>query len=342
MRESIIAASLALLATTMPASAALIATDHFLGNATAADPAKGEYVTTASSNYLRRANASGGGQNPTVAGYSGAWAGNVTNNDGVVAQWTAESGPIVTAQTAAYHAGGRARFGGNTASNTVQRRVERPLAAYAASNTYYMSLTSQVTVGDATDANLARGFVGIGFTSSPTGTFAQRDTAFASGGTRGLLIGAYEDGTNTDYVVRHLGPAGVIQNDVIADNIVQGDATTPVFTRYTVVRIDFNDDPSNAAGNSKLTIWHDPSAASLGTEEAASAAAAPIVLRTFALGSNADLTQMTFLGLNWSKAASFDEPRLATTWADIVAVPEPATAALFGVLGAAFVRRHRR
>jgi hypothetical protein len=329
----------------VPAGATLIATDHFLRDAaapTTADPSAGQYVASGTVNQLRRADASGGGQNPTVSGYNGAWSGNVTSGSLAVAHWTAELDPIVTPQTGAYQAGGRARFGGNAAANTVQRRVERPLAAYAASNTYYMSLTSQVATGDTVDGSLARGFVGIGFTNAPTGTNAQRDAAYASTGMRGLLIGAYEDGPNTDYVVRHVGSSGALQNDVIADNIVQGDITNPVFARYTVVRVDFNDDPTNPAGNSKLTIWHEPTAASLTSEAAASAAAAPIVLRTFALATSADLTQMTFLGLNWSKAASFDEPRLGTTWADVVAVPEPATAALFGVVGAAFIRRRRR
>lgn len=346
MRESIIAASLALLATTVPAGAALIATDHFLRNAadaTTADPSAGEYVASGATNQLRRATANGAGQNPTVAGYNGAWAGNVSTGTLAVAQWTAEFDPIATPQTAAYQAGGRARFGGNTASNTVQRRVERPLAAYTPSNTYYMSLTSQVTTGDAVDGTLACGFVGIGFTNTPAGTTVQKDAAFAAGtGMRGLLIGAYEDGANTDYVVRHVGPSGTVVNDVIADNIVQGDILNPVFARYTVVRVDFNDDPTNPAGNSKLTIWHEPTAASLTSEADATAAAAPIVLRTSALASNADLTQMTFLGLNWSRPASFDEPRLGTTWADVVVVPEPATAALCGLIGALFARRRRR
>jgi hypothetical protein len=317
--------------------ASLIATDHFLRNA--ADPlapnlANGEYVASGAANQLRRATASGAGQNPTVAGFTGAWTGNVTGGTGAVAQWTAEVDGISMPQTAMTQAGGRARFGGASATNTLQRRVQRSLSAYAPSNTYYMSLTSQVTVGDAADTGLP-GFVGIGFTS------AGNDAHYASGNAlRGWMIGAANDGANTDYVVRHVGSSGAMQMDVIQDNIVQSDDVQTVIARYTVVRVDLNDEPGNPLGNSKLTIWHQPVLGSLTSEADATLAAAPIVLRSFALGTAGDMTQLTMMGLNWSRPASFDEPRLGTTWGAVVVVPEPMAGML--VLPAMLLMSRRR
>jgi hypothetical protein len=301
-----------------PVSAQLIATDHFLFNpADLGNPngALGEYVALSPTNQFRRNNAAGAGQNPTVAGFTGAWTGNVTTGTSqAVAQWTVEIDPVPSPQTAGYRAGARARFGGAAATNTLQRRVQRTLSPFAASNTYYFSLSSQVLTGDAADT--VPGFVGVGFTSAGV------DADFAAGSTmKGLLIGAANDGPNTDYVVRHVGSSGSLQMDVIQDNIVQGDAVTTVFDRFTIVRLDFNDEPANPAGNSKLTVWHNPSSLAVYSEAAATAAAAPIVLRTFALGTNADMVQMTMMGVNWSRAASFDEPRLAASWDDVVIPP---------------------
>lgn len=319
------------------AGASLIAHDGFRNDpANPSNPnlAAGEYVIAASVNQLRRSEANGGGQNPSVTGFIGAWSGNVTSGSLAVAQWTAEAAGIVMPQTEAYHAGGRARFGGASATNTLQRRVQRTLAPYTPANTYYLSLTSQVLLAD-TATNVA-GFVGAGFSS--TGN----DAHFASGNAmRGVLIGAVREGSNTDYVVRHVGSTGALQNDVIEDNILQTDGVQTVIARLTIVRIDFNDDAANPLGNSKLTIWHQPAVGSLASEAAATAAAAPIELRTFALGSNADLAQLTLLGLNWNKAASFDEPRLATTWESVVPVPEPSTLMVAAGLLGLGVRRRR-
>ena len=293
------------------ADATLIATDHFLGG-TPGDPLLGEYDNTTFLNQFRRGETHGGGQNPTITGFVNPWSGNVTSGSLGVAQWTAETDGVVGGF---YNEdGGRARWSG---LDNLQRRVQRELDTYTPSDTYYFSLTSQVLTNEL-DLD---GFVGIGFTNTgPTVTLT--DANLVSGSDlRGLLIGAAGDGVSgTDYVVRHVGSTGAVQNDIILDNIDQNDPDTGTpYVRLTMVRLDFNDDPGNPDGNSKLTIWQDPSV--LTSEADATAAAAPLVFRTFALGTNADITHMTMTGIDYSRAASFDEPRFGTTWEDVAPVP---------------------
>ncbi|QDU89566.1 hypothetical protein Pla175_29580 [Pirellulimonas nuda] len=289
------------------ASAVLIATDHFLA-AVPGDPLLGEYNITTSVNQLRRGTANGGGQDPTVAGFTGAWSGNVTSGSLGVAQWTATANGL--AANLFYHEGERARFSG---VDNLQRRVQRELSAYTPSDTYYFSMMSQVLTDDV-DLD---GFVGIGFTN--TGATPALTDANLIGGAdlRGFLIGPAGDGAaGTDYVIRHVGSSGAVQDDIILDDIVQNDAEGSPFLRRTIVKLEFNDDPTNPSGNSKLTIWQDPGVVT--SEAAASLSITPIELRTFALSTNADLTHLTFTGIDYSRAASFDEPRLATTWEDAV------------------------
>lgn len=312
------------------ASAALIATDHFL---TGGDAAAGQYTSTSPVNQLRRSNANGAGQDPIIAGYSGAWTGNVTSGTSfAVAQWTAEAANL--GSTLPYQEGGRARFAG---VDNLQRRVQRSLDPYTTSTTYYISLVSQVLTGD-TDLD---GFVGIGFTNTAA-TVAEADANIVGGnGLRGLLIGPAAAGTQTNYVVRHVGSTGFLQDDIILANIEQNPpGSTSPYVRYTIAKIDYNDDPSNPAGNSKLTIWQDPTDVS--SEVAASLSVTPLEFRTFALSSPSDITTMTFAGVDYSKAASFDEPRFATTWNDVTSVPEPAMAGLLGLAVVAYAAARRR
>lgn len=317
------------------AQASLIATDSFLtGNP--ADPAAGEYSVT----QLRRSELNGAGQDPAIAGFTGPWTGNVTSGSLAVAQWTAESAP--TGSTIDYQQGGRARFAGLPATGTaslLQRRVERALSPYTPSDTYYVSLITQIATGDAAGEP---GFVGAGFTNTGSGNtageiIANADANMEGGsGLRGFLIGAASsDGVTTDFVVRHVGSTGVVQNEVIAAGIDN------VIPTHTIVRIDFNDDPGNPNGNSKLTVWHNP--ADYSSEAAATASVAPLEFRTFALDTNADITHLTLTGFKYSKAASFDEPRFATSWDGALAVPEPAAAwmALSGMALAVAARSRR-
>lgn len=305
------------------ASADLIAADHFLtGNP--ADASAGEYSVT----QLRRSQTNGAGQDPTIFGFTGAWTGNVTSGSLAVAQWTAESAS--TGSTVTYQDGGRARYGGSSAVNALQRRVQRELSPYTPSDTYYISVLTQIATGDLAGAD---GFVGLGFTNTgPTVTLTDANIVGGSD-LRGILIGAASsDGLTTDFVIRHVGSTGVVQNDVIQADIDN------IIPTQTIVRIDFNDDPLNPAGNSKLTVWQNPSV--WGNEADATAASAPLIFRTFALGTNADITHMTLTGLNFSKAASFDEPMFGTTWEDVI--PEPTTAGLALAMLLGLVGRRQR
>ena len=287
------------------ASATVLATDHFLGGLPG-DPLQGQYDLTTSLNQLRRGNANGGGQNPTIAGFIDPWSGNVTSGSLGVAQWTAQVDGIIGGP---YSQGGRVRFSG---VDNLQRRVQRTLSDYAPVNTYYLSVISQVL----TDELDLDGFVGVGFTNTGATVSATDASIVGGNGLRGLLIGAAGNGAGTDYVVRHVGSTGVVQNDVILSNIVQNNSEGSPFTRHTVIKLEFNDDPANPAGNSKLTIWQDP--VDVTSEAAASAAIAPLELRTFALSANTDLTHLTLTGVDYSRAASFDEPRLATSWNSVI------------------------
>jgi hypothetical protein len=312
-------------------NATLIAADSFLVGSPG-NPAIGEYDISVA-NQLRRNTANGAGQNPIIPGFVGPWTGNLEPST-AIAQWTIAT-PGTTSPTLTYPAGGRARFAGNSASNTVVRRVQRTLAPYTPSNTYYISLLSQASLETGTGE--PSGFIGVGFTNTGT-TAPNYDANFSDSSTtmRGLLIGVAGNGTTVNYVVRHLGATGIV-NDAILLNLTGTD--TP--TRLTIAKLEFNDDPTNPAGNSKMTIWQDP--ADLTSESAATAAAAPLVFRTFALANNADITQLTMLGMNYSKPVSFDEPRLGTTWADVAPVPEPAALATLALSGVALLgRRNRR
>ncbi|TWU21794.1 PEP-CTERM sorting domain-containing protein [Bythopirellula polymerisocia] len=294
---------------TTQADAGQIAVDHFLtGNP--ANTANGEYSVT----QLRRSEVNGAGQDPTIPGFTDPWTGNVTSGSLAVAQWTAESAP--TGSTVGYQQGGRARFGGSSAVNALQRRVQRELSSYAPSNTYYMSLITQIATGDLAGAD---GFVGAGFTNSDPSVTQQDANIVGGSALRGVLIGAASsDGSVTDFVVRHVGSTGFVQNDVLESNIDN------IIPTLTILKLEFNDDPGNPNGNSKLTVWQNPT--DFSSESAASASVTPVVLRTFALGTNADMTHLTLTGLNYSKAASFDEPTLGTSWASVI--PEPGTAVL--------------
>jgi hypothetical protein len=303
-------------------TASLIASDAFLtGNP--ADPANGEYITT----QFRRSQVNGAGQDPTIPGFTGPWTGNVTSGSLAVAQWTAESAP--TGTTAPYQAGGRARFGGSSAVNALQRRVQRELAPYTPASTYYMSVITQIATGDLAGA---AGFVGVGFTNSDA-SVTQQDANLVSGSAlRGLLMGAASsDGATTDFVIRHVGASGLV-DEVVDANIPSVEPT------LTVVRLDFNDDPANPAGNSKISVWHNPDFTAALTEADATASEAPLVFRTFALDTAADLTHLTMTGINYSRAASFDEVRFATSWEAAVPVPEPAVG-LLALTGLIAVRR---
>ena len=293
------------------AQAELIATDHFLGG-TPGDPLAGEYDLSTFKNQFRRGNANGGGQDPTVAGFVNPWSGNVTSGSLGVAQWTVEADSVESGFS--YVDGGRARFSG---VDNIQRRVQRELDTYTPSNTYFMSLTAQVLTNEL-DLD---GFVGVGFTNTGATVTATDNSMISGSDLRGLLIGAAGDGVSgTDYVVRHVGSTGSLQDDILLNDIEQNDPLTGTpYLRHTVVRIDFNDDPSNPAGNSKLTVWQDPSV--FDSEAQATADTAPLIFRTFALGTNADITHLTMTGIDYSRAASFDEPRFGTTWEEVL--PDP-------------------
>jgi len=88
-------------------------------------------------------------------------------------------------------------------------------------------------------------------------------------------------------------------------------------TYHMVLKVNFN------AGNDTFSLFVNPTAGSEG--------APALTFNNYDLGNSVNLIGITNgpstpVGANWQ----FDEMRVATTWGDIVAIPEPSTYALLG------------
>jgi hypothetical protein len=301
------------------AHAELIAADSFLSGD---DPSAGEYRDTGSEQFVGAAD---GTQSPDVFGFTGAWSG----SGSTVAQWTAEAGGI--GSDLDYEAGGRARFDG---VDNLQRRVQRSLDTYTPADTYYMSFISTAALGE-TDGD---GFVGLGFTDNVT------DSQMELGGPdgmRGLLYGykANPDGT-TDLVIRHRDRLSDGTSFGAADTVIATDvepAGSENSVDYVIIKVEFDAALFNPDGNDVVTVYLNPT--DISSEAAALASSSTTTFNTFSLAANDDLTQLTMTGIDYSRPASFDEPRLGTEFADVV--PEPGSMALLGLGGLLLASRRR-
>ncbi|MDZ7619410.1 MAG: PEP-CTERM sorting domain-containing protein [Patescibacteria group bacterium] len=258
------------------ASAGLIAADGFL---------------VGGSGY---ATANLSGQNPTVAGFSGAWSGNTGTISAV------NVGLEYPGQESS---GGAARFHYGSNLGDSPRYLSRNLAAYDdTQSTYYFSGLMSF---DETFSMAAGSFARMGFVNS----------ADDSGDTSGAQWGFKGNGAGVDAFVRIRDYSGgaAMNEYTIAQNIASG-------THQFVVKVE----PDVSGTTDAFSIWFDP--VSLSSEAAAgiptwsqnslvwvpgnaSYLVRMLVLKTFSAGAGA--------------AVGFDEARMGTTWASVT--PEPGT-----------------
>lgn len=216
--------------------------------------------------------------------------------------------------------GGNAQARGfNSAGGVTYAR--RMLDSYTPSNTYYMSgLISCDKLSSNLNINAMMGFS----TTISTGTFD------GSSSFPGAIFGFVGDGSKVDLVVRHRNDASEMVNTTLLsdaqDNTVY----------FVVVKIEFD-----AQGSfEQLTAWLNPTQSSEITSTPAFTTTGAILTNT---------SQMTYCGFwleNFTSGLTdyiqFDEMRLGTEWADVVAVPDSGEILIlsqnFSVPGDSFMR----
>lgn len=304
----VLAAALTLGVAAPASRAALIAADAFL---IGGDPAVGQYTETPLATTA-------GGQNPVVAGFTGAWAKGNTTTSQLAPRDVPQSGPINS---------GYPTSGGSvliTDANEAIRLAQRTLAAYTPASTYYLS---GIVRRGAADTGF-NGLAYMGFGSA----FPDASVASATANNYGVYWGfAGNAATETvDLVIRHRSAANTMTNQVVLAGATAG-------VDYTVLaRLDYN----VSGGQDRITYWINPT--DLTSESAATASAqATGTLASFGLNVTSDLTRLTFAANSYMGGlARFDEARLATDLASIV--PEPTGLALAAIVPAALLRRRRR
>ena len=120
--------------------------------------------------------------------------------------------------------------------------------------------------------------------------------------------------------------------------LIDGQATTTFSKTYLVIaKLNVN-----ATGTDLLSYWVNPTNLTSDTQMSNTALISGSVT-TNNIASSSDLARLEFAESNFDGPVTFDEPRIATTLADIVAptpVPEPGALAL--ILAAAMLGRGRR
>lgn len=290
-----------------------IAHDAFL---TGGSPPAGEYTVGAL--------ASTSPQNPTVTGFSGAWQ-NGTTATGI---WTVESDGL-DHPTAAGEAGGRVQYSGFDGGI---RRVERDLATYAGSPDGVYWLSGQLRLDGNTDTT---GTIVAGFVQDNTLTDGQFFDSAAAAGLQGLMWGFQGDGSEIDLILRHrqdLNPAigndGVVMaNDVLLDGVTPGEVIS------ILLKLEMNSEGTITTGNDLVSVWLNQEP----VDDESLLPAADATFIDFSLAEIFNLQQLVFAADGFDNQASFDEMRLGLTLQSVLptaaAVPEPATAAIWIVIG---------
>lgn len=247
-------------------------------------PANGDYAMTSLT-----------GQNPSVPGFTDAWAGST-------ATWKIDA-------TGLEHDSIIGEFGGATVFNhpsdfgsdrTAQRDLTSPPA-----NTETAIWTAGLVQLQGTHNNNGYAYGGFG-----QGNWGFNGPIIAE--TQGLLFGVEGDGTNMDLVFRHRASDGTMTSRVLQDGIIPGE------THLVIMRLT-----PNSGGDDTVEIWIDPDGPAnetmLGTPTA-----------TFTDHSLGDLsTTFTDLMLGANSAlyegVAFDEMAIGTRLEDVVTVDRGTT-----------------
>jgi hypothetical protein len=245
------------------------------------------------------------GQNPTVTGFSGAWAGSSA---------LSSRGTGLTQAAAPWATGGAVDFSG-TSPASVNRALDSYTNYGSGSGSYYYSSLMAFD----TDFAAANGAMALTeFYRSDSSTYGVRWGFTTSSGTVKPIVR-----------LRTMGSGWSVKTYNISVD-VQAD-TTYLF----IVKVREN----YSSSNELIDVWLNP--VDVTSEAAAGAASlemsfAGVQDSTYALNR----TALSVTGVNGEDCAQFDEVRFGTTWDDVVQVPEPAALAVLA--GAMVVLRRQR
>lgn len=308
------------------ARGALLAADSFrIG----ANPGAGEYTAAALAGSTF--------QNPTIPGFSGAWANGTT----ATGTWQAVAGGL-SYPNSADAVGGAAQYNSTYADGI--RRVYRNLATYTAPSpvVFYFSGLLRLDSDDDKVGASVTGFV-RNLSLNDTQFFNQNDARDVEG----LMWGFRGNGDTIDLVLRHRydpDPAEGNQGQQMLYDVLVSDVDVGE-TFFIVAKLEMNVFGTITTGNDLVSIWINP-----GTLASELAAGDPdFTFIDFALSNAAYIQQLVFAQQNFGNRVTYDELRFGMTWDDVVptqlqteVIPEPASLVLLlGALGA-LARRRRR
>lgn len=183
-------------------------------------------------------------------------------------------------------------------SSVFIRDVKRDLDPFAASNTYYMSGLFQVPVTELNQGYVLSGWIGNEYSGNANAVDTKSETF------QGLFFGVEGNGSSFDLITRNrTAQGGTPVDTLLATNIAEGE------TQLMVVKVEVN-----VNGDlDQITAWINPSQSQLDPGGFAASYQADIfdsadALTQFWLTSETPLPGTT----------RFDEPRLATTYAEAV------------------------
>jgi hypothetical protein len=164
----------------------------------------------------------------------------------------------------------------------------------------------------------------------------------------GIYIGYSENGSvNSSGTLDDFGDLVIRSRQLIGGSnvgvdtvLIDGQAISTFSTTYLVVaKLTVN-----ASGVDLLNYWVDPTNLTSDAQMNNTALVAGSV-PTNCISTSTDLARLEFAESNFDGTVSFDEPRLATTLADLTVptpVPEPCTTLLAVLIGGAFSLRRGR